>query len=111
MAKGDKSLGLAWCRDRKAKNVYLPFVTGRHQPPDVFSPKKKTARDPKGKPVTTFADSKSAVYQAMLKIITDARGAALKTPRVDMPEAIIQRGACRQLPPLGPPAVRKGTSR
>lgn len=111
LAESDKSLGLAWCRDRKATNVSFPFVTKWHQPPDVFKPKRTPARDSKGKPVTTFADSNNADYQAMLKIITGARGAALETPRVDMPGAIIQRGSCRQLPPLGPPAVRKGTSR
>jgi len=110
MAKGAKSLGLAWCRDRKAAPVSTPFVRGA-QPPDVFRPKKTPAPNPKGKPVTTFADTTNATYQAMLKIITNARAAALKAPRVDMPGVIIVQGVCRQLTPLAPPIPQKGASK
>ena len=107
LAEGPKSLGLAWCRDRKAAKPSLPFVTQRNQPPDVFRPQKTPAPNSKGKAVTTFADANNATYQAMLKIITGARAAALKAPRVDMPGAIIERGVCRQLPPLAPPIPPK----
>jgi hypothetical protein len=110
LARGDKSLGLAWCRDRKATAVSMSFVRGS-QPPDVFRPRKTPAPNPEGKVVTTFADTNNATYQAMLKIITNARAAALKSPRVDMPGAMIERGLCRQLPPLGPPVPQKGASK
>ncbi len=104
LAKGDKSLGLAWCRDRKAAKLSMSFVRG-HQPPDVFRPRKTPAPNAEGKPVTTFADTSNATYQAILKIITNARAAALKTPRVDMPGAVIVEGKCRELPPLSPPVM------
>jgi len=104
LAKGDKSMGLAWCRDRKAAKPSMSFVRG-HQPPDVFRPRKTPPPNAEGKPVTTFADTSNATYQAMLKIITDAHAAALKTPRVDMPGAVIIEGKCRELPPLSPPVM------
>ena len=111
LAKGAGSLGLAWCRDRKAAKVSFPFVSRWSQPPDVFGPVKTPPRNPKGATVTTFADINDAAYRAMLKIITDARDAALKAPRVDMPGAIIEKGVCRQLPPLGPPTRSKELSK
>ena len=110
LAKGEKSLGLAWCRDRKAVNVSTTMVRG-HQPPDVFRPRTTPAPNPEGKVVTIFADTTDAAYQAMLNIIRGARSAALKAPRVDMPGAIIVRGVCRELTPLGPPVPQKGASR
>jgi len=103
LAKGPGSLGLAWCRGRKARRVAWPQVTGRIQPPDVFSPKRTAAPNSDGKEVTPFADTNNATYQAMEKIIAAARAAALKTPRVDMPGAVIERGVCRELKPLAPP--------
>ncbi|MBL7218696.1 MAG: NPCBM/NEW2 domain-containing protein [Phycisphaerae bacterium] len=111
MKKGEKSLGLASCRDRKAAKPSMPFVGKWTQPPDVFAPRKTPAPNPEGKVVTTFADTTNATYQAMLKIITDARAAALKSPRVDMPGAIIERGVWRELAPLGPPVLPKGASK
>ena len=110
LAKGEKSMGLAWCRDRKAARPALSFVRGA-QPPDVFSPRKTPAPNAEGKPVTTFADTTNATYKAMLKIITDARAAALKTPRVDMPGAVIVEGKCRELPPLAPPVLSQGNTK
>jgi len=110
LAKGDKSLGLAWCRDRKAAKVSTTMVRG-HQPPDVFRPRKTPAPKPEGKVVTPFADKSNATYQAMLNIIRGARSAALAAPRVDMPGAIIVKGVCRQLTPLGPPIPQKGISK
>jgi hypothetical protein len=88
----------------------MSFVRGS-QPPDVFRPRKTPAPNPEGKVVTTFADTSNTHYQAMLKIITDARTAALKTPRVDMPGAVIVEGKCRELPPLAPPVMLKGTAK
>jgi len=112
LAKGKEgaiSMGLAWCRDRKAAKPVLPYVTRWIQPFDVFAPNKRTpAPNLEGKPVTTFADTTNATCQAMLKIITDARAATLKTPRVDMPGAVIVEGKCRNLPPLAPPTLLTG---
>ncbi|MCP4376235.1 MAG: hypothetical protein GY794_08695, partial [bacterium] len=110
LSKGDKSLGLAWCRNRKAAKVQTQLVRGS-RPPDVFKPRKTPAPNPEGKPVNTFTDTTNATYQAMLKIITNARTAALKTPRVDMPGAVITEGTCRDLPPLAPPVMLQGTSK
>jgi hypothetical protein len=111
LARGETSLGLASCRTRSAAKPSFPFVHKWIQPPDVFKPRKTPAPNSEGKPVTTFADTTNATYQAMLKIITDARTAALKTPRVDMPGAVIVEGRCRELIPLAPPIMPQGASK
>lgn len=102
LAKANRGLGLAWCRERKAQPVDMPLVQ-RQQPPDVFRPRKKAKRNEEGKTVVLFQDTTNASYKAMLKVITQARNTALKTPRVDMPGAEIVKGKCRELTPITPP--------
>lgn len=107
LARTSGGLGLEWCRDRKARPVRTPLVNSRVLPPDVFKPARDDAPTSKGTtqgaPVTPFADSSNAFYQAMLTVIQKAREDALKTPRVDMPGANIIEGRCRQLAPLARP--------
>ncbi len=105
MAPG-QSLGLGWCRERKAAPPDYPLIiSGMVKPPDVFTPKRQPSRDTAGMPVVSFADTNAPFYQAMLSIITQARDEALHAPRVDMPGAQIVPGACRELPPLTPPMI------
>jgi hypothetical protein len=96
-------LGLAWCRDRKARPVRVPLVTPRVQPPDVFRPARDAPPDPKGEAVVSFPDGRHPAYRAMLDIIRKGREAALKSPRVDMPGAAVTTGQFRELKPLTPP--------
>jgi mono/diheme cytochrome c family protein len=103
LAKGAAGLGLAWCRARKARKIDTPPVFGDHQPPDVFRPRRQLAPNPDGPAETPFSSTDDPSYQAMLDVIRNAREAALKTPRVDMPGAQIIEGHCRQLAPLAPP--------
>ena len=94
---GAAGLGLGRCRERKAPPVFQRMVLNGVQPPDVFRPKRTPKPDVSGTPVTPFADTASAGYQAMLAIIIKGREDALKAPRVDMPGAHITRGECRVL--------------
>ncbi|MBI2478438.1 MAG: hypothetical protein HYV60_07300, partial [Planctomycetia bacterium] len=109
LATGNGTLGLAWCRQRKATSN-LPLVTQQHLPPDVFHPIDLPPRDESGEPHVSFASTDDPHYQALLRIIRHARSAALAQPRVDMPGAEISYGSCRvhpvaslpsQLPTLG----------
>jgi len=104
LAKSKGGLGLAWCRDRKARKT-MGMITQRNQPPDVFRPTRTPKPDPAGKTVVSLASTDDKTYQAMLAIIRQARGAALATPRVDMPGAEIIPGLCRLLVPLDVPAT------
>ncbi len=103
LTKAQGGLGLAWCRDRKAKPVDRPPVTQKQQPPDVFNPMRKPAPDSAGAPATMFAATTDPTYQEMLAIIRGGRELALRTPRVDMPGAQPFAGVCRELRPLAPP--------
>ena len=103
----DKPLGLAWCRERPARIVTMPLVDQGLQPPDVFRPVRSAAPDLSGTARVVFANSANPTYQALLRIIRDARTAALKRPRVDMPGAVIVPGTCRKLPPLGMAGTRE----
>ncbi|MBI5684732.1 MAG: NPCBM/NEW2 domain-containing protein [Verrucomicrobia bacterium] len=103
LVKADSGLGLAWCRDRKAKPVDFPPVTQKQQPPDVFKPQRKPAPDLAGTPVSPFAANSDPIYQEMLGIIRGGRELALRTPRVDMPGAQPFAGVLRQQRPLAPP--------
>ncbi len=96
--------GLAWCRDRKAAPVRWPLITLAHQPPDVFRPAAYVPPNRQDAPLTTFASVTDARYLALLGVIRNAREAALKSPRVDMPGARVIPGKFRELPPLSPPA-------
>jgi hypothetical protein len=104
LSKTKDGSGLAWCRDRKAQPVPFPLISQKNQPPDVFHPAQRIARDAKGASVTPFASTDDPHYRALLALIQQIRTAALKDPRVDMPGAEIIRGRCRELTPLTPPA-------
>lgn len=105
LAKEGSKMGLAWCRDRKARPLDLELVTQRDQPPDVAYPQRRPAPDPTGTVVTPFADTNDQSYQAMLAIIRSVRDTALEKARVDMPGAVVNRGRIRELPPLAPPLL------
>jgi len=101
MAKSKGSLGLAFCRKRKARHGY-PLVTQREQPPDVIRPTKQPKWDASGEAHVAFASADDEHYQAMVAIIRKARAEALAHARVDMPGAEIVPGECRMmvLPPV-----------
>ena len=105
LPKGGTGLGLAWCRDRKARTIGTALVLNGTQPPDVFRKHTQAPPNSDGKPVTPFADTDDPSYKAMLAIIRNGQAAALKAPRVDMPgaQAHIVKGKVRQLAPLTPP--------
>ena len=108
MAKEPGGLGLAMCRARPARAGY-PLVDQSVQPPDVFLPSREPKWDPSGAPHVSLASTSDPHYQALLQIIRHARSEALAQPRVDMPGAVVEPGACRmQVPlplPAAPPAV------
>ena len=111
MAKSDGGLGVAFCRNRKAKHGY-PLVDQSQQPPDVKYPTKQPGWNPSGEEHVTFASTDDSHYQQMLAVIREARTNALAKPRVDMPGAEITPGEIRiqvppQVPDFAPPlAVR-----
>lgn len=104
LAAGGSSLGLAWCRDRKAGKG-LPLVTQANLPPDVFRPPAWPKADPSGAARPTFASAADPHYEAMLRIIRRAQGVALASARVDMPGAEIVAGVCRMQAPMPLPAT------
>ena len=97
LATGDGTLGLAWCRQRKA-TAGLPLVTQRDLPPDVFHPIDWPQRNESGAPHISFTSTDDPGYQSLLEIIRQARSAALAAPRVDMPGAELAFGSCRMYP-------------
>jgi len=99
LAKSENTLGLAWCRQREAREG-IALVNQSHQPPDVFAPRKAPEPNRQGRPVVSFASNADAHYKAMLEIIRSGQKLALAKPRVDMPGAIINPGICRQLAPV-----------
>jgi len=102
MAESESGLGLAMCRQRKARTGYPP-VTQRVQPPDVFLDTLQPEWGPSGEPHVSLATTDDPHYRQMLTIICRARAEALATPRVDMPGAEIIAGECRmQTPPVPP---------
>jgi hypothetical protein len=94
LAKGKDGHGAALCRDAKVDGFrrLRIFSTGRYEhavkPLDSF-PKQVWRKWDKGaasgKPVVSFENTKNKHYVKMLDIITKARDAALKNPRLDMP--------------------------
>ena len=96
MRKKEGTLGLGFCRDRKARAGY-PLVVNRTQPHDIVFPTLQPEWDPSGAVHVSFESNKDSVYQRMLATIQAARRESLKTPRVDMPgaEASIIPGECR----------------
>lgn len=95
--------GLGWCRNRKAQKGYLPLVTQRNMPPDVFRPPSWPVRDSGGEVHASFQSPSDPNYRRMLDIIRKARISALNNARVDMPGAKINPGMCRHIiPPRAP---------
>ena len=66
------------------------------QPPEAFARHERVVPNREGEPVVSFASVEDPHYQAMLRIIRDARETALAVARVDMPGAEILAGDCRQ---------------
>lgn len=95
-------LGLAMCRNRKARVGY-PLVDQNVQPPDVFLPSHEPSWDASGQPQITISATSEPAYQALLAIIRRARATALARPRVDMPGAVVEPGQCRMQVPLPVP--------
>ena len=98
-----EKLGLSWCRDRKAVDVF-PLVTSPAQPPDVFSGRQGLPIERAGEPRVTFSSTADPNYQAMLTVIRTAREEVLSRPRVDQPGADIIAGMIRQLVPTPLPS-------
>lgn len=99
----DQPWGLDWCRRRSASRPAYPLITQKYQPPDVFKPRTRQRPDESGTLVTPFDSARHPAYQAMLAAIRNARNEALQQARVDMPDAEIIKGKCRDLEPLAPP--------
>ncbi len=102
MTKANGLLGLAMCRQRKARTGY-PLITQRVQPPDFKIPSRRPPWDPSGEVHTQFDSTDDPFYREMLSIIRRTRSEALARPRVDMPGAQVIGGVCRmQVPPPVP---------
>ncbi|MBA4150523.1 MAG: PD40 domain-containing protein [Verrucomicrobia bacterium] len=96
-------LGLGLCRDRKARDV-LPLVVSAHQPPDVFNVKRVLPPDSSGEKVVSFESVADENYEAMFRVIREARTESLANPRVDMPSAPAIAGMIRRIEPMMIPA-------
>jgi len=111
LAEGDEGLGLARCRDRQVnpdrQRIRLLVKGYAHavQPPEAFPKRTYEPYDPSGQAVTRFASVDDPRYQAMLKIIRDARVEVLANPRIDMPGAQVVAGSCRMFIPPPVPAT------
>ncbi len=99
---------MEWCRQRKVtpdrQRIHLLWNGYAHavQPPEAFARHERVVPNREGEPVVSFASAEDPHYQAMLRIIRDARETALAVARVDMPGAEILAGNCRQFcrPPV-----------
>ena len=97
--------GLAWCRQRQVtpdrQRIHLLWNGYAHavQPPEAFARHERVQPDREGEPVVSFASVDDPHYQAMLRIIRDARETTLAVARVDMPGAEVLAGGCRQFCP------------
>ena len=93
--------GLAWCRQRQVtpdrQRIHLLWNGYAHavQPPEAFARHERVRPDREGEPVVSFASVNDPHYQAMLRIIRDARETTLAVARVDMPGAEVLAGGCR----------------
>ena len=100
----ESPLGLSWCRNRKAPDVdYALSKTKKNLPPDRFHPTEPRKLDLSGSPHVVFKDTNELNYQAILKIIQEARADVLSIPRIDMPGAIVTKGEYRELKPISAP--------
>jgi hypothetical protein len=97
--------GLAWCRRRPVtpdrQRIHLLWTGYAHAvlPPEAFARHERVKPNRVGEPVVSFASVEDPHYQAMLRIICDARETALAVARVDMPGAEVLAGGCRQFCP------------
>ncbi len=98
--------GLAWCRQRQVsadrQRIHLLWNGYAHAvlPPEAFERHERVKPNREGEPVVSYASVDDPHYQAMLRIIRDAREEALAVARVDMPGAQLLPGDCRQFCPL-----------
>jgi len=102
MARSEDGLGVAFCRQRKARTGYR-LIDQRVQPPDVLKESIQPEWDPSGEEHISFVSTDNEHYQAMLAVIRQARAEALAKPRVDMPGAEITPGEIRLLAPMPVP--------
>jgi hypothetical protein len=106
---GGDGYGLGVCRDRQvdpARQRIRLLVSGyAHavQPPEAFPQRERPVVDTSGEPVVSFSSTDAPHYQQMLAILRSGREQALTAPRVDMPDAEVLVGQCRQFVPLEPP--------
>jgi len=111
LAKGEKGLGLAICRDHKMDPRRNRIRLLRRGYAHAIQPLTSFARVPVppiqagGKAKATFASVDDPNYQAMLAIIRKGRIDALANARVDMPGAEVIAGKCRMFIPPPVPAV------
>ncbi|MHB9065232.1 MAG: HzsA-related protein [Pirellulaceae bacterium] len=111
LAKRGPGHGLEWCRQRKVtpdrQRVHLLWNGYAHavQPPEAFERHERVMPNRDGDSVVSFASAEDLHYQAMLRIIRDARETSLAVARVDMPGAEILAGDCRL---FCPPEVEPG---
>jgi hypothetical protein len=111
LAAGDDGFGLESCRqrtvgpDRRRVQLLVRGYAHAVQAPEAFPKRQWQPADTSGQPVIGFASTRDEHYQAMLRIIRDARERALANPRVDMPGAEVVAGAPRMFVP--PPVPEK----
>ncbi len=109
--RGDDGMGQELCRNRpiepNSQRVRLLCNGYAHavQPPEQFPRRAFTKGDTSGKPFVTFNDEHNAHYQAMLRIICEARAIAVSSPRVDMPGASVVAGSSRLFVPPPVPST------
>ncbi|MHC4399887.1 MAG: HzsA-related protein [Planctomycetota bacterium] len=98
--------GLGLCRNRKLdprhQRIRL-LVGGAYihavRPVETFRVPEIPSPETEGEPVAPLASTDNPHYQTMLAVIQDGRRQALAAPRVDMPGAVVQPGACRRFLP------------
>ncbi len=104
LASNKEGFGLAACRDHPAspeRRIRLLVNGYAHaiQPVAAYAARVRPQPDTQGNPLVSFTSTEDTNYQAILAIIRKARQQALASPRVDMPGAEVQPGACRQFIP------------
>lgn len=98
---GSDGLGLGLCRDRKASSEHrLRLLVEGYahavKPIKDFPRRDIKLFDSSGEPVPSFSSTADSHYQAMLKIVQNARQQALLSPRIDLPGAESIAGEIRQ---------------
>jgi hypothetical protein len=106
---GEDGYGLGLCRDRQvdpARQRIRLLVNGyAHavQPPEAFPQRSRPILETGGDPAVSFTSTDNPHYRQILAILRSGREQALAAPRVDMPDAEVLVGQCRQFVPLEPP--------